>query len=140
MLQTRQNSVHQDTTPPEFRSPAESVADGLAFLRRRLSIILLTCFLTLGVALLYLITAVPTFTATAQLVIDAKAASADAASVSTVVESQIGIMKSEGIARAVIQKLVWQRIRNFPGGARAPASAGRHPGCSAGANRKRKPA
>src|SRR5260370_31475627 len=99
------NSANQDTMPPEFRSPAEFLAEGLAFIRRRLSIILLTCLLTLGVALLYLIAAVPTFTANAQLIVDSKAASGDAASVSTIVESQIAILKSEGVARAVIQKL-----------------------------------
>jgi capsular exopolysaccharide synthesis family protein len=60
---------------------------------------------TWGIALLYLIAAVPTFTAEADLVIESKAPLADAASVSTIVESQIGIIKSESIARAVMQKL-----------------------------------
>ena len=62
--------------PPEFRSPVEPLAEGVAFIRRHLSIMLLTCFVTFGVALLYLIVAVPTFTADAELVIDAKAGSA----------------------------------------------------------------
>jgi uncharacterized protein involved in exopolysaccharide biosynthesis len=100
------NSVNQDTMPPpEFRSPVESLAEGVAFIRRHLSITLLTCFVMIGAALLYLIAAAPTFTATAKLVVDSKAAPGDVASVSTNVESQIAIIKSEGLARAVIRKL-----------------------------------
>jgi uncharacterized protein involved in exopolysaccharide biosynthesis len=99
------HSVHPDIKPPEFRSLAEFLAELVAFIRRRLSIILLMCFMTFGIALLYLIAAVPTFTAAAQLVIDGRAATADPAFVSTNVESQIAIIKSEGIARAVIGKL-----------------------------------
>jgi len=102
--------------PPEFRSLAELLAEGLAFIRRRLSIILLTCLLTLGVALLYLVAAVPTFTANAQFIVDSKAASGDAASVSTIVESQIAILKSEGVARAVIRKLGLADDPEFAGG------------------------
>jgi uncharacterized protein involved in exopolysaccharide biosynthesis len=85
--------------------PVVSLADVADFMRRRLWIISLTCLVTWGIALLYLIAAVPTFTAEADLVIESKAPSADAASVSTIVESQIGIIKSESIARAVMQKL-----------------------------------
>jgi uncharacterized protein involved in exopolysaccharide biosynthesis len=100
------NSVNQDTMPPpEFRSPVNSLAEGVAFIRRHLSITLLTCFVMIGAAILYLIAAVPTFTATAKLVVDSKAAPGDVASVSTNVESQVAIIKSEGLARAVIRKL-----------------------------------
>jgi uncharacterized protein involved in exopolysaccharide biosynthesis len=107
MLQayTRDNSVKRDTMPPEFRSPVETLAEGMAFIRRQRSIITLTCLVTLVVALLYLVAAVPVFTASAELVIDSKPASGDAASASTIVESQIAIIRSEGVARAVIRKL-----------------------------------
>jgi uncharacterized protein involved in exopolysaccharide biosynthesis len=107
MLQshTRDNSVNRDTMPPEFRSPVEILAEGMAFIRRHRSIISRTCLVTLVVALLYLVAAVPVFTASVELVIDSKAASIDAASASTIVESQIAIIKSEGVARAVIRKL-----------------------------------
>jgi uncharacterized protein involved in exopolysaccharide biosynthesis len=91
--------------PPEFRSPVESLAEGMAFIRRHRSIISLTCLVALVVALLYLVAAVPVFTASAELVIDSKAASGDAASASTIVESQIAIIRSEGVARAVVRKL-----------------------------------
>jgi capsular exopolysaccharide synthesis family protein len=107
MLQTNRthNSVDPDTMPPDFHLPIVSLADVVDFIRRCFLIILLTCLVTLGIALLYLISAVPKFTADAQLVVDSKAASGDAASVSTIVESQIEIIKSESIARAVIGKL-----------------------------------
>jgi capsular exopolysaccharide synthesis family protein len=108
MLQTSNRtdgSIHQDTLPPELRSPIVSLADIMAFIRRRLRILLLTCLTAWGVALLYLVVAAPTFTAEADLVIELRAPQGDAASVSTIVESQIGILKSESVARAVIRKL-----------------------------------
>jgi uncharacterized protein involved in exopolysaccharide biosynthesis len=77
----------------------------LAFIRRHVPIISLTCFAALGVATLYLITSVPTFTAKALLIVNSKATLVHAAAVSTVVQSQIGIIKSESIASAVIEKL-----------------------------------
>jgi capsular exopolysaccharide synthesis family protein len=107
MLQTpiRSNhSITRDTVPPDGL-PVVSLADAADFIRRRLWIISLTCLVTWGIALLYLIAAVPTFTAEADLIIESKAPLTDAASVSTIVESQIGIIKSESIARAVMQKL-----------------------------------
>jgi uncharacterized protein involved in exopolysaccharide biosynthesis len=116
MLHRPDNSANPDTMPPEFRSPAEFLAEGLAFLRRHFSIIVLTCSSALGVALLYLILAIPTFTASAQLIVDSKAASGDAVSVSTIVESQIAIVKSEGIARAVVAKLGLAEDPEFSGG------------------------
>ncbi|MHC2576707.1 uncharacterized protein involved in exopolysaccharide biosynthesis [Bradyrhizobium diazoefficiens] len=116
MLHRPVNSTHQDTLPPEFRSPAEFVADSLAFLRRHFSIVVLTCSSALGVALLYLIMATPTFTARAQLIVDSKAVAADPASVSTVVESQIAVLKSEGIARTVVAKLGLAEDPEFSGG------------------------
>ena len=107
MLQTPDrpnNSISQDTSP-EFRLPVVSLADVTDFLRRRFSIILLMCFAMWGIAFLYLSVATPKFTAEADIVIESKAPLGDAASVSTIVESQIGIIRSDGIARAVIRKL-----------------------------------
>jgi capsular exopolysaccharide synthesis family protein len=77
----------------------------VAFVRRRLSIILSACSITLGIGLLYLVTATPTFTANAELFVASKSGTGDAASVSTIVESQVAIIRSEGIARDVIRKL-----------------------------------
>jgi uncharacterized protein involved in exopolysaccharide biosynthesis len=111
MLQTNRtdNWVDRDNRPPEFRpGPVVSLAEVLAvlaFIRRRVRIISLTCFAALGVATLYLITAVPTFTAKALFIVNYKANLVDAAALSTVLESQIGIITSETIARAVIEQL-----------------------------------
>ncbi|MBR1269811.1 hypothetical protein JQ629_20055 [Bradyrhizobium sp. AUGA SZCCT0222] len=118
MLQSFRNdsSVTQDTAPPEFRSPVESLTDGVAFIRRHLSILLLTALVTIGTAVLYLVAAVPTYTATAKLVVDAKAAPGDIASASTMVEGQIAIINSEGLARAVIRKLRLADDPEFSGG------------------------
>jgi uncharacterized protein involved in exopolysaccharide biosynthesis len=109
-INSTDNRVNRDyMPPPEFRpTPVVSLAEVLAvlaFIRRHVPIISLTCFAALGIAILYLITVVPTFTAKAQLLVNSKATLVDAAAVSTVVESQIAIVKSESIARAVIEKL-----------------------------------
>lgn len=116
MLHRPDNATNQDMMPPEFRSPAEFLADGLAFLRRHFSIMMLICSSAFCVALLYLIVATPTFTARAQIIVDSKAASADIASVSTIVESQVAILKSEGIARTVLAKLELGEDPEFSGG------------------------
>ena len=107
MLQTHKtdDTINLATPPPEFRSLAESLAEGVSFIQRHLSMMLLTCAISVGAALLYLVIVAPTFTADAQIVVDSKAARGDGASVSTIVESQIAIIKSESIARSVITKL-----------------------------------
>jgi uncharacterized protein involved in exopolysaccharide biosynthesis len=112
MLQNRtdkwvnRDNMSPDNMPPEFRlAPVVSLAEVVAFIRRHLSIALRACLATLGIAIIYLVTVVPTFTAKAQLIVVTKATPGDAASVSTIVESQIGIIKSESIASAVIEKL-----------------------------------
>jgi capsular exopolysaccharide synthesis family protein len=117
MLQTpsRTNSSISQDTSPEFRLPIVSLADVADFIRRRLSIISLMCLVTWGMAFLYLIAATPKFTAEADLVIESKAPLGDAASVSTIVESQIGIIRSESIARAVIRKLDLAKNPEFIG-------------------------
>ena len=117
MLQTSRtdNWVNRDNRPPESRSSAESLAEAVAFIRRRFSIIALTCSIVFGVAVLYLITAVPTFTANGELLIASKAGAVDAASVSTIVESQISIIKSEDIAREVVRKLDLAKDPEFAG-------------------------
>jgi uncharacterized protein involved in exopolysaccharide biosynthesis len=119
MLQnTTDDWVNRDNMPPpEFRpAPAVSLVEVIAFIRRRLLIILLTCLATHGIAIFYLITAVPTFTAKADLIVVSKATPGDAAAVATVVESQIGIIKSESIASAVIEKLGLAQDPEFAAG------------------------
>jgi uncharacterized protein involved in exopolysaccharide biosynthesis len=116
MLQNTTNDwVNRDNLPPpEFHpAPAVSLVQVVAFLRRRLSIILLTCLATLGIAIIYLITAVPMFTANAKLIINSKTTAWDLGAVATIVESQIEIIKSESIASAVIEKLALAQDPEF---------------------------
>jgi capsular exopolysaccharide synthesis family protein len=117
MLQTpsrTNNSISRDTSP-DVSLPIVSLADVADFIRRRLSIILLTCLVTWGGAFLYLIAATPKFTAEAVLIIESKAPLGDVPSVSTIVESQTGIIRSESIARAVIRKLDLAKEPEFIG-------------------------
>lgn len=90
---------------PEERLPVVSLIDVINFIRRRLWIISLTCLMAWVSALIYFMTAPRTFTAEAALVIESREPRGDAASVSTIVETQIGIIKSYSVARAVIEKL-----------------------------------
>ncbi|MBR1197426.1 hypothetical protein JQ574_15605 [Bradyrhizobium sp. AUGA SZCCT0158] len=99
------SSANQDTMLPESRSPIEPLLEGFSFIRRHLALMFLACLATVSAALLYLAIAVPTYTATAKLVVDAKATPGDTASASTMVEGQIAVIKSEGLARTVIRKL-----------------------------------
>jgi capsular exopolysaccharide synthesis family protein len=117
MLQTpsRRNNPTGHGASPEYSLPIVSLADVADFIRRRLSIISLTCLVAWGVAFLYLIAATPKFTAQADLVIESKAPLGDTASVSTIVESQIGIIRSESVARAVIRKLDLAKDPEFIG-------------------------
>ncbi|WP_375783746.1 Wzz/FepE/Etk N-terminal domain-containing protein [Bradyrhizobium sp. Pha-3] len=106
-----------DPPPPEFH-PASviSLRAVVAFIRRRLLTISLVCCAALGVAMVYLIMAVPTFISKAQLIVDSKATPGDVAAVATIVESQIGIIRSESIASAVIEKLGLAQDPEFAGG------------------------
>lgn len=110
MQKSRTDSwTNRDDRRPEYRpEPVVSLAEVLAvlaFIRRHIPIISLTGLAALCAAALYLITAVPTFTAKALLIVNSRGNLADAAATSTIVESQIGIMKSEAIASPVIEKL-----------------------------------
>lgn len=117
MLQTpsRTNNPTSHGASPEYSLPIVSLADVADFIRRRLSIISLTCLVAWGAAFLYLIAATPKFTAQADLVIESKAPLGDTASVSTIMESQIGIIRSEMVARAVIRKLDLAKDPEFIG-------------------------
>jgi uncharacterized protein involved in exopolysaccharide biosynthesis len=121
MLQNTTNDwVNRDNLPsPEFHPvPTVSLLEVVAFLRRHLSVISLTCLATLGIAIIYLIIATPKFTANANLIINSKTNtnSWDPAAVTTIVESQIEIIKSESIARAVIEKLALAEDPEFARG------------------------
>ena len=108
MLQNTPNDwVNRDNLPPPAFNPVPTafLLEVVAFLRRHRSIIWRTCLAVLGVAILYLIIVTPKFIANAELIINAKTNAWDTAAVTTVVESQIEIIRSDSIARTVIEKL-----------------------------------
>jgi capsular exopolysaccharide synthesis family protein len=107
-----ENSVNPE---PDVHLPAVSLSEVAEFIRRSLPKIIATCLITLGVAVVYHIVVVPRYNAEAQLAIESKGALGDSASVSTIVDSQIGIMKSDSVARAVIRKLDLVKTLEFIG-------------------------
>lgn len=82
----------------------------LGFLRRRWPIIALCCVLALGAALAYRLTRPPVFVATTELLVDMRqgallrqqSSSGDPNVQSAHVDSQVGILRSAGVARAVV--------------------------------------
>jgi succinoglycan biosynthesis transport protein ExoP len=107
-------------------SAAEALKFIVSFFRRQSNVILFTTFLTAALGVIYLVTARPIFTGQVQLLIDTHKVQglqvspqlpvipADAAQV----ESQVGVLKSENIASAVINKLQLTQDPEFikPGG------------------------
>lgn len=107
----------QSETRREVASDSISGAEALQFIvsffRRQSSVILFATFLATALGVIYLVTARPIFTGQAQLLIDTHKTQglqvspqmpfipADLAQV----ESQVGVLKSENIASAVIDKL-----------------------------------
>ena len=112
------NRNNLENPPPREFHPAlvASLLEVAAFLRRNLRVISLTCLATLGIAIIYLLIVTPKFTAKAELIINSKTNVWDAAAVTTIVESQIAIIKSEGIASAVIEKLALAEDPEFATG------------------------
>jgi len=94
-----------------------SLADVLEVLRRRLSSFLLAMGLALGAGSLYLVVAKPSYSATAQVLIDTKRSDSPGAQFAVVdtavVESQIETIKTDKIAVAVIKKLALDEDPEF---------------------------
>lgn len=110
------NRIENPVAPePDVHLPVVSLTDLAEFVRRSLPTVIATCLITLGLAMLYLLVAVPKYVADAQLAIESKGALGDSASVSTIVDSQIGIIKSDSVARAVIRKLDLVKTPEFVG-------------------------
>jgi uncharacterized protein involved in exopolysaccharide biosynthesis len=91
------------------RGDGISFADVLELLRRRSFSFLLAMGLALGAGSLYLVVAKPSYSATAQLLIDTKRSDSPGSQFmlvdTTVVESQIETIKTDKIAVTVIKKL-----------------------------------
>ncbi|WP_165839093.1 Wzz/FepE/Etk N-terminal domain-containing protein [Roseicella frigidaeris] len=100
-------SPHGQDAPPFRWLPGM-----LRFLRRRWPTIIGSAVATLGLAILYLLVATPQFTATTALLVDVRQSNpfrlqplvTDAQSESALVESQVEVIRSEGLARAVVQQ------------------------------------
>ena len=111
-------SPHGQETPP-FRW----LPDLLRFLRRRWLTIAGTTGVILGLAILYLSLATPQFTATTALLVDIRQGNpfrqqplvTDAQSENTLVESQVEVIRSEGLARALVVQLDLVRDAGFNG-------------------------
>lgn len=112
--------------PPETRSL--EVRDILAFLRRRRARILACALAGAALGALYALTAAPVYTARAQLVIDSKmpplfaepGAEGRFAIDTGQIANQIAILRSEKVARMVIDKLGLRDDPEFGGGAARP--------------------
>lgn len=93
--------------------PFRWLPDLLRFLRRRWLTIAGTAGVLLGLAILYLLLATPQFTATTAMLVDVRQSNpfrqqplvTDAQSENTLVESQVEVIRSEGLARAVVAQL-----------------------------------
>ena len=116
MLQTNnkmQSELVREPMAREQPSGAESLQSFLSFGRRQFVVILFVALLALALGLIYVATARPSFTAQAQLLIDAhkvqvfqqQSVLGDIPIDTAQVESQVEILKSENIAAAVIKNL-----------------------------------
>ena len=117
MLQfNKTHSAGEDYGPvaPETSSPAELFESLLGILRRQYAVILFVGALTMALALIYVVTATPRFTAVATMFIDRGKVQPFAQQQqilidnpinSAAIESQIEILKSDTIALSVINNL-----------------------------------
>ena len=115
MLQTNnpQSEINREPAAPEIVSGAESLRSFVGFVRRQFPVIAFVTLLTIALGVIYLITARPSFTAQAQLLIDARKVQifqqqsilGDIPIDTAQVESQVEVLKSENIALSVIKNL-----------------------------------
>jgi succinoglycan biosynthesis transport protein ExoP len=115
MLQSSkiESEIDRERTAPEVPSGAESLQELTRFVSRQLPVILFVAFLSIALGVIYLITARPSFTGKAQLLVDAhklqifqqQSILGDVPVDTAQVESQVEILKSENVALAVIKEL-----------------------------------
>ena len=127
MLQFSKVQSETSREPASDRITAAEALQSIAnFFRRQSSVILFATFLATALGVIYLVTARPIFTGQVQLLIDTHKVQGLQVSpqlpfiqADTVqVESQVGVLKSENIASAVIEKLHLAQDAEFiePGG------------------------
>jgi succinoglycan biosynthesis transport protein ExoP len=112
-LNKAQSEINREPTAPEILSGPEALQAFVSFLRRQSPIIVFGTLLVTALGVIYLMTARPSFTAQAQLMIDARKVQifqqqsilGDIPIDTAQVESQVEVLKSENIASAVIKNL-----------------------------------
>ena len=115
MLQSNkiQSEISREPAAPEMLSAAETFQHIVSFVRRQFPGIVFVTLLSIALGVIYLITARPSFTADAQLIIDAhkvqvfqqQSILGDIPIDTAQVESQVEVLKSENVASAVIKNL-----------------------------------
>ncbi|HVY57324.1 MAG TPA: polysaccharide biosynthesis tyrosine autokinase [Xanthobacteraceae bacterium] len=126
MLQTSKLHTVPEQLPPgsQLVSPAEIWRSTVGFLRRQYFIIAAVTLLVLALGVTYLFTTPPSYTAHAMLMIDARKVQlfqqpsvvGDAVVDSSMVESQVELLKSENVALSVIKDLHLAEDPEFVGG------------------------
>ena len=115
MLQTNNSQSEINREPPAFEivSGAESLRSFVGFFRRQFSVIIFVTLLAIVLGTIYMITARPSYTAHAQLMIDARKVQifqqqsvlGDIPIDTAQVESQVEVLRSENVALSVINNL-----------------------------------
>jgi polysaccharide biosynthesis transport protein len=108
----------------DFASPSELFHSFLGLLRRQFPLIIFVLLVTIGIASVYLFTAVRIYTAEAKLLIDSRkiqllqqqSVFGDIALDAAQVESQVEVLKSEKIAEQVVKELHLTEDPEFTGG------------------------
>src|ERR1700730_7139050 len=112
---------------PEYVSSAEVLASFIGFIRRQYPVILFVIVLTIGVALVYLFTTPPLYTAQAKMMIDTRKVQlfqqqsvlGDIAVDSSTVDSQVEALRSENVALPVIKDMHLTEYPKFVGPSRS---------------------
>ena len=108
-----QSDINREPAEPEIVSGAETLQFFVSFVRRQFPVIAFLTLLAIALGVIYLITARSSFTAQAQMMIDAhklqvfqqQSILGDVPIDTAQVESQIEVLKSENVASAVIKNL-----------------------------------
>ena len=108
-----QSEIRRDTRPDENFASQEALQSLMGLIRRQLPVIIFVVLFTTALGTIYAMTARPSFTAQAQLLIDARKVQVfqqqsilgDVPIDTAQVESQVEILKSENVASSVIKNL-----------------------------------
>src|SRR5674476_1492768 len=122
-LNKAQRAIDREPAEPEIVSGAETLQFFVSFVRRQFPVIAFLTLLAIALGVIYLITARPSFTAQAQMMIDAhklqvfqqQSILGDVPIDTAQVESQIEVLKSENVASAVIKNLHLNEDPEFVG-------------------------